>query len=157
MLFFLHTNQIQYWVRGKKDLTFQEAEILLSDLTLRNARRKKRATQSYKYVLTGLLGYQNYEAQMRVVNTYYAGPPSVITSFTTELGGNHIRISWFGFFFSDKGIFFLYKLNLTNHFLIFFFINCQQETHNFFITTNFTFLKMAKIVVYVLVKPLFFD
>lgn len=93
MLFFLHTKQIQYWVRGKKDLTFQEAEILLSDLTLRNARRKKRATQSYKYVLTGLLGYQNYEAQMRVVNTYYAGPPSVITSFTTELGGNHIRIS----------------------------------------------------------------
>lgn len=93
VLFFLHTKQIQYWVRGKKDLTFQEAEILLSDLTLRNARRKKRATQSYKYVLTGLLGYQNYEAQMRVVNTYYAGPPSVITSFTTELGGNHILIS----------------------------------------------------------------
>lgn len=93
MCFFSHTKQIQYWVRGKKDLTFQEAEILLSDLTLRNARRKKRATQSYKYVLTGLLGYQNYEAQMRVVNTYYAGPPSVITSFTTELGGNHIRIS----------------------------------------------------------------
>lgn len=29
--------------------------------------------------------------------------------------------------------------------------------HNFFITKNFTFPKMAEIVIYVLVKPLFFD
>lgn len=59
----------------------------MSELALRYERRKKRATQTYKYTLTGLLGFQDYEAQMRVVNTYYAGPPSAIASFRTELGG----------------------------------------------------------------------
>lgn len=102
MCFFLYTKQIQYWVRGQKQETFQEAEVLLSELTLRNARRKKRAIQSYKYVLIGLLGYQDYEAQMRVVNTYYAGPPSAITSFRTELGGNHTLSSLFGFSFRER-------------------------------------------------------
>lgn len=126
MLFFLHTNQIQYWVRGKKDLTFQEAEILLSDLTLRNARRKKRATQSYKYVLTGLLGYQNYEAQMRVVNTYYAGPPSVITSFTTELGGNHNKLIWI-FFSVKREFFFFMQIEFNQSFLNLFLLIANKK------------------------------
>ncbi|XP_062597947.1 neuroglian-like isoform X2 [Saccostrea cucullata] len=75
--------KIQYWVRGQKEQTFQEAEIPVSELTLRYARRKKRATQSYKFTLVGLQGNQDYEAQMRVMNTYYAGPPSVTVSFAT--------------------------------------------------------------------------
>lgn len=58
---------------------------------------------------------------MRVVNIYYVGFFSVIILFIIEFGGNYIRISWFWFFFSDKGIFFLYKLNLINYFLIFFY------------------------------------
>lgn len=84
---FIIIKQIQYWVRGQKEQTFQEAEVLVSDMILRYERRKKRAIQSYKYTLDGLLGYNDYEAQMRVMNTYYAGPPSAIISFRTELGG----------------------------------------------------------------------
>ncbi|XP_048738673.2 neuroglian-like isoform X2 [Ostrea edulis] len=100
--------KIQYWVRGQKEQTFQEAEVLVSDMILRYERRKKRAIQSYKYTLDGLLGYNDYEAQMRVMNTYYAGPPSAIISFRTELGvtgpvrnlrvsqsgSNFIRLTW---------------------------------------------------------------
>ncbi|XP_061175831.1 neuroglian-like [Saccostrea echinata] len=77
--------KIQYWVRGQKEQTFQEAEIPVSELTLRYERRKKRAIQSYKFILEGLLGNQDYEAQMRVMNTYYKGPPSDVVSFRTTL------------------------------------------------------------------------
>lgn len=144
MLFFLHTKQIQYWVRGKKDLTFQEAEILLSDLTLRNARRKKRATQSYKYVLTGLLGYQNYEAQMRVVNTYYAGPPSVITSFTTELGGNHNKLIWI--FFSVKREFFFMQIEFNQSFLNLFLLIANKKRITSFSPQILHFQKWLKLL-----------
>lgn len=121
MCFFPHTKQIQYWVRGQKQETFQEAEVLLSELTLRNARRKKRAIQSYKYVLTGLLGYQDYEAQMRVVNTYYAGPPSAITSFRTELGGNHTLSSLFGFSFREREKYIYVPIEFKQSFFNFFY------------------------------------
>lgn len=76
--------RIHYWVKGKKELTSQEVNVLLSDLTVRNEERRKRANRSYQYTLTGLLEYQDYEAQMMVVNTYYEGPPSPTISFRTE-------------------------------------------------------------------------
>lgn len=52
-----------------------------------------------------------------------------------------IIISWFGFFFSEKGIFFLYKLNLTNHFLICFYLLPTRNAllpfhHKFYISKN---------------------
>lgn len=84
-------------------------------------------------------------------------PDPLVLLHHLQLNLEVIIISWFGFFFQWKGNFLFIQIEFNQSFLNFFLFNCQQETHNFLFTTNFTFPKMAEIVIYVLVKPLFFD
>ena len=69
--------------------TFREVEVLKEDLQKRYATgtgRRKRAMTTYMYEVTGLLSFEYKEAQIRVMNTFYAGPPSPPVGFRTNIG-----------------------------------------------------------------------
>ncbi|KAJ8301645.1 hypothetical protein KUTeg_020632 [Tegillarca granosa] len=79
--------KIQFWRKGAREQTFREIEIPENQLTLLYSRRKKRAVDTLQATITGLSAYTNMEAQIVVINTYYAGPPSLIVGFRTSEGG----------------------------------------------------------------------
>ncbi|KAL5013978.1 hypothetical protein ScPMuIL_008248 [Solemya velum] len=105
--------KIQFWRGDNKLGTFREIDVLKQDLELVpdgvfTGRRKKRSLERYEKTIGNLLPFTRYEAQIRVMNTFYVGAASVAVSLetlegvpgpirslvATVKGSNHFVLKW---------------------------------------------------------------
>ncbi|XP_053377486.1 neuroglian-like isoform X2 [Mercenaria mercenaria] len=77
--------KVQYWQTDKKLSSFYETEVLIADIMLANNSPKDQKILS-ENVLYKLSPYSSMQVQIRVINNYYAGPPSEPVSFKTLEG-----------------------------------------------------------------------
>jgi hypothetical protein len=83
--------KVQYWRTDAKTSSFYEHEVLVENIKppsfLKNGQ-----TILTEVVVHKLYPYSNMTLQVRVINNYYAGPPSQQAFFQTFEGGWHLSL-----------------------------------------------------------------